>query len=130
MNGKYITKRRTIHHEPVKPVEEKSHLEVVKVYENGGKDVIKIIDVKGVKGQPAYDEEVEEQVFVEYTQEEKDAIRIAELKRLLNESDYKAIKFAEGLISAEEYAPIKNERQTYRNEINLLERKYKNGSNN
>ena len=48
-------------------------------------------------------------------------IRINELKTLLEESDYKAIKYAEGLISEEEYAPIKQERQSYRAEINQLE---------
>lgn len=47
--------------------------------------------------------------------------RIMELKRLLAESDYKAIKYAEGLITAEEYAPIKAERQAWRDEINELE---------
>ena len=48
-------------------------------------------------------------------------IRINELKRLLEESDYKAIKYAEGLISEEDYVPIKQERQSYREEINQLE---------
>lgn len=47
--------------------------------------------------------------------------RIAELKQLLASSDYKAIKYAEGLISAEDYEPIKQERQAYRDEINELE---------
>ena len=48
-------------------------------------------------------------------------LRISELKTLLNESDYKAIKYAEGLISEAEYEPIKSERQRYREEINQLE---------
>lgn len=48
-------------------------------------------------------------------------LRISELKTLLNESDYKAIKYAEGLISEAEYEPIKSERQKYREEINRLE---------
>ena len=47
--------------------------------------------------------------------------RIWQLKELLQESDYKAIKFAEGWISEEDYAPIKAERQTIRDEINKLE---------
>lgn len=42
-------------------------------------------------------------------------------KQLLADSDYKAIKYAEGLISAEEYEPIKLERQSYRDEINRVE---------
>ena len=48
-------------------------------------------------------------------------LRISELKTLLDESDYKAIKYAEGLIPESEYEPIKSERQRYREEINRLE---------
>ena len=48
-------------------------------------------------------------------------LRISELKTLLDESDYKAIKYAEGLIPESEYEPIKSERQKYRDEINQLE---------
>ena len=40
---------------------------------------------------------------------------------LLNDSDYKAIKHSEGLISEEEYAETKAMRQQYRDEINKLE---------
>ena len=47
--------------------------------------------------------------------------RIKELKTKLDESDYKAIKFAEGVLTEEEYAPIREERQRYRDEINQLE---------
>lgn len=48
-------------------------------------------------------------------------MEINALKRLLKQSDYKAIKYAEGLISAEDYQSIKEERQSWRNQINLLE---------
>ena len=48
-------------------------------------------------------------------------IRISELKRLLKESDYQAIKYAEGWISEQDYFPIKTARQQYRDEINQLE---------
>jgi len=47
--------------------------------------------------------------------------RIAALKRKLAKTDYKAIKYAEGWISAEDYAPIKAERQAIRDQINDLE---------
>lgn len=50
---------------------------------------------------------------------------IAKLKDKLQKTDYKAIKFAEGLISEEEYAPIKEQRQAWRNEINKLEEELK-----
>mgnify|MGYP006872988880 CR=1 FL=1 len=47
--------------------------------------------------------------------------RIDELKRLLASSDYLAIKRSEGLISDEEYEPIKLQRQEWRKQINELE---------
>jgi len=55
-------------------------------------------------------------------QAEENAERIGELKTLLFESDYKAIKFAEGQLSAEEYEPDRAQRQAWRDEINALER--------
>jgi hypothetical protein len=48
-------------------------------------------------------------------------MQIEGLKQQLANTDYKAIKFAEGLISEEDYAPIKKQRQEWRNRINLLE---------
>ena len=47
--------------------------------------------------------------------------RIAELKALLQATDYQAIKYAEGFISEVDYLPIKQTRQEYRNQINALE---------
>ena len=47
--------------------------------------------------------------------------RIAELKALLQATDYQAIKYAEGFISEADYLPIKQTRQEYRNQINELE---------
>ena len=47
--------------------------------------------------------------------------RIDELKLNLANTDYQAIKYAEGLISAEEYASMKAQRQAWRDEINQLE---------
>ena len=43
------------------------------------------------------------------------------LKRKLRDTDYQAIKYAEGQISEEDYAPIKAQRQAWRDEINQLE---------
>lgn len=47
--------------------------------------------------------------------------RIAKLKQLLADSDYKAIKYAEGAISEAEYTITKAQRQAWRDEINTLE---------
>jgi len=46
---------------------------------------------------------------------------IAQLKNQLSATDYKAIKYAEGAISEEDYAPIKAQRQQWRDRINELE---------
>lgn len=47
---------------------------------------------------------------------------IVSCKAQLSATDYKAVKYAEGWYSEEEYAPIKAERQALRNRINELER--------
>lgn len=47
------------------------------------------------------------------------------LKYKLGKTDYKALKFAEGLISPEDYTPIKEERQALRDRINELEESLK-----
>ena len=54
------------------------------------------------------------------TQEELNQQRISELKGLLFMTDYNAIKFAEGEISAEEYEPIRLQRRAWREEIRSL----------
>jgi hypothetical protein len=46
---------------------------------------------------------------------------INNLKHELAKTDYQAIKYAEGWLTEEEYAPIKAERQAMRNRINELE---------
>lgn len=47
--------------------------------------------------------------------------RIQKLKLDLTKSDYQAIKFAEGSLSETEFAPIRTQRQAWRDEINRLE---------
>lgn len=48
-------------------------------------------------------------------------LEITQLKKALSDTDYKAIKYAEGQISESEYAPVRSERQGYRDRINELE---------
>lgn len=48
-------------------------------------------------------------------------LKCLKLKELLASTDYQAIKFAEGRMTAEEYAPIGEQRQAWRDEINRLE---------
>ena len=47
--------------------------------------------------------------------------RLDALHQALANTDYKAIKHSEGMISDEDYVPIKAQRQEWRNEINRLE---------
>ena len=46
---------------------------------------------------------------------------ITKLKKLLSDTDYQAIKYAEGCYTEEDYAPIKAQRQAWRDRINELE---------
>ena len=70
-----------------------------------------------------YVEMTEEEIrqMEEINTKEQAEREIKELKQKLLDTDYKAIKYAEGHISEEEYAPIKAERQEWRNRINELE---------
>lgn len=53
-------------------------------------------------------------------------MRIELLKQQLARTDYKTLKYAEGLISDEDYAPIKEDRQVLRNQINALQAEIEN----
>jgi len=121
-NGYFKKIEKTIHHDAIPYQEEKSHYETVREFPNGGKEVVKVIDSPEIQARDAYDEAVYEDVWMEFTQKEKNEIRISELKRLLAESDYQAIKYAEGVISVSDYAPIKAKREMWRKEINDLEK--------
>jgi len=48
--------------------------------------------------------------------------QIKAIKNKLSKTDYKAIKYAEGQISEEDYARTKAQRQAWRDEINELEK--------
>lgn len=63
-------------------------------------------------------EEYEE--WVEYTPEQYAEGRIAELKKLLSDTDYVAAKIAEGAATREDYADVIAQRQAWRDEINEL----------
>ena len=106
-------------------VEEKWHYEVVKEYPNGGKDIEKVIDVESKPYIAAHTETEEIQVYIPYTEEELERMtakrEIAELKAKLQETDYQAIKYAEGVLSEKEYAETKAQRQEWRKRINELE---------
>ena len=50
------------------------------------------------------------------------SLKILMLKKELQQTDYKAIKYFEGWLTEEEYAETKAERQRIREEINELEK--------
>lgn len=110
------------HHEAVAEVKEQGHYETVAVYENGGKDVAWVVDIPAVEAKEAYDEYEDIQVYVSYTEKELASREIAQLKSKLSETDYQAIKYAEGLIPETDYANIKAQRQAWRDRINILEK--------
>ena len=114
-------------------IQEQWHYETVKEYENGGKDVEKVIDVVGQPYIAEHDEVEDILVYKPYSEQEIKVIdnnnRIIELKQKLQETDYKAIKYAEGELSEEEYAETKAQRRAWREEINKLEEELKDANN-
>ena len=58
------------HHDAVEAKQGKSHIEVVKEYDNGGKDVITVWDEKPTEAKAAYDETEEIQRYILYSAEE------------------------------------------------------------
>lgn len=47
--------------------------------------------------------------------------KICVLKQNLSRSDYQALKFSDGALTEEEYAPMRAQRQAWRDEINAAE---------
>ena len=83
------------------------------IFKNRGANQV----IKDVNGIPtAVDLYTKRELAIAYKKK-----RIAELKSLLQATDYQAIKYTEGFISEEDYLPIKQTRQEYRDEINELE---------
>ena len=124
--GKLVRDRLFIaHHEKREASDEVGHYEVIREYSNGGKDVKWVVDKPAVTACEEHDEYEDIFVFVPYTEKELEIIaakkQIAELKRRLGETDYQAIKFAEGVLSEEEYAETKAMRKSWRESINALE---------
>lgn len=71
------------HHPAVEAVREQWHYETVYEYLNGGKDVVKVIDVPGVEAKDAWDEYETIKRYVPYTEEELAALEEARNKPTL-----------------------------------------------
>lgn len=82
------------------------------------KIVKKEVPVMGMVYRDATPEEIAEMEANGPTNDEL----IEQYKAELSATDYKAIKYAEGWLTEEEYAPIKAERERIRNEIRELEK--------
>ena len=74
---------------------------------------------------PITEQEFNEHIAIQPKQYNTEQIqarnRIRQLKKMLADTDYQAIKFAEGQLTAEEYASMRTQRQSWRDEINQLE---------
>ena len=64
-------------------------------------------------------------ICLEYDEKQrKQYQRIRGLKAMLADSDYKALKFSDGVLTEEEYAPIREQRAAWRAEINEIEKTF------
>ena len=70
-----------------------------------------------------------EEKYQKRKEKENAAAKVEDLKAKLAETDYKAIKFAEGVISGAEYEDTKRLRAGFREEINNLEKIINGGGN-
>lgn len=108
-----------IHHEYQEEIKEQGHSYVKEELEDGTHVIDYVIDIPYQEAVDAYDEKMNIKVYIPYNEIE---LKINELKSQLNNSDYKAIKYAEGYYTDEEYKPIKEQRQKLRDQINELQK--------
>ena len=73
------------HHEDHEEIQEESHYEVVAEYPNGGKDLEKIVTSPYQPKKEAWDEYEEIQVYIPFSQEELNQIKISEFKQWFSE---------------------------------------------
>ena len=97
--------------------EEFAQIGVTKRFENGVLIDIPQAELETMRlAQLEYEQQLQRQTEIDEVQR-----KISEIKAKLSQTDYQAIKYAEGFISETDYAPIKAQRQALRDEINALE---------
>lgn len=97
--------------------EEFAQIGVTKRFENGVLIDIPQAELETMRlAQLEYEQQLQRQAEIDEIQ-----YKIDETKAKLSQTDYQAIKYAEGFISETDYAPIKTQRQAWRDEINALE---------
>lgn len=106
----------------VQEVKEKFHYEVIKEYPNGGKDVKKVIDVKGVEYKPARTEQKPITVYVPYTEDELRQIQINKKINRLTELTKDLAQVQAGLVISD-IEERKAEFRTLLNEVRVLQGK-------
>ena len=97
--------------------EEFAQIGVTKRFENGVLIDIPQAELETMRlAQLEYEQQLQRQAEIDEVQR-----KINETKAKLSQTDYQAIKHFEGFISESDYAPIKAQRQAWRDEINALE---------
>lgn len=97
--------------------EEFAQIGVTKRFENGVLIDIPQAELETMRlAQLEYEQQLQRQAEIDEIQ-----YKIDETKAKLSQTDYQAIKYAEGFISEADYAQIKAQRQAWRDEINALE---------
>ena len=90
---------RRVEHEEVPAVQEIWHYETAAEYENGGRDVVKVVDVPGVPAREAWEERVPIQIYHPYTQVQLDEIK-AEKNRPTQEQRLQRVEEAMSRMTA------------------------------
>ena len=119
--GKVELKTKTVTHPAVEGKEEVFHYELLREFENGGKEYVKIIDSPKIEGKAAYTENEAYLLYTPFTERELKERRISELKEKLREKDYIVIKIATGCAKKEDYTEVIEACERWRKEINRLE---------
>ena len=97
--------------------EEFAQIGVTKRFENGVLIDIPQAELETMRlAQLEYEQQLQRQAEIDEVQR-----KIDETKAKLSQTDYQSIKYFEGFISEADYAPIKAQRQAWRDEINALE---------
>ena len=97
--------------------EEFAQIGVTKRFENGVLIDIPQAELETMRlARLEYEQQLQKQAEIDEIQR-----KISEIKAKLSETDYQAIKYAEGFISEADYVQIKAPRQAWRDEINALE---------
>lgn len=108
------------HHEAVE-AQEAVYKDRVVTESNGAISIYKDLLTPAVEAKEAWDQFDVIKVFVPYTEKELAEREIRLLKAKLSETDYQAIKYAEGEMDLAEYAETKAMRASWRKRINELE---------